>query len=141
AVRTIRNVRAQIEARVNAVPRLRRNADALLRSLAAVEEEIYQVRNQSSQDPLNYPIKINNKIAALAGTASSGPYRPTDQTIAVYNEVSAMLKVQTDRLDRIIREDLERFNRQLRSARQEPIVPSTDLPEPPRGPVADDDVV
>ncbi|HRQ77079.1 MAG TPA: hypothetical protein PLY94_00650, partial [Gemmatimonadaceae bacterium] len=41
----------------------------------------------------------------------------------------------------ILREDLERFNRQLRSARQEPIVPSTDLPEPPRGPVADDDVV
>lgn len=141
AVRTIRNVRAQIEARVNAAPRLRRNADALLRSLAAVEEEIYQVRNQSSQDPLNFPIKINNKIAALAGVAASGPYRPTDQTIAVYNEVSAMLKVQTDRLEKILREDLERFNRQVRSAGGQPIVPSTELPEPPRGPVADDDVV
>ncbi len=141
AVRTIRNVRAQIEERVTAVPRLRRNADALLRALAAVEEEIYQVKNQSSQDPLNFPIKINNKIAALSGVAASGPYRPTDQTIAVYNEVSAMLKVQTDRLEKILREDLERFNRQLRSARQQPIVPSTDLPTPPRAPVADDDVV
>ena len=64
-----------------------------------------------------------------------------DQTIAVYNEVSAMLKVQTDRLEKILREDLERFNRQVRAAGQPPIVPSTDLPEPPRGPVADDDVV
>jgi photosystem II stability/assembly factor-like uncharacterized protein len=141
AVRTIRNVRAQIEERVNAVPRLRRNADVLLRQLAAIEEEIYQVRNQSSQDPLNYPIRINNKIAALAGVAGSGPYRPTDQTIAVYNEVSAMLKVQTDRLDKVLKEDLERFNRQLRSARQQPIVPSTDLPTPRPAPVADDDVL
>jgi photosystem II stability/assembly factor-like uncharacterized protein len=140
AVRTIRNVRAQIEERVSAAPRLRRNADALLRQMAAVEEEIYQVRNQSSQDPLNFPIKINNKIAALAGVASSGPYRPTDQTIAVYEEVSAMLKVQTDRLEKLLREDLARFNAQVRAARLEPVVPSTDLPAAPRAPVADDDV-
>lgn len=141
AVRTIRNVRAQIEERVNAAPRLRRNADALLAQLAAVEQEVYQVRNQSGQDPLNYPIRINNKIAALAGVAASGPYKPTDQTIEVYNEVSAMLKVQTDRLDKTLREDLERFNRQVRAAGQQPIVPSTDLPTPRPAPVADDDDV
>jgi len=33
--------------------------------LTAVEVEVYQVKNQSGQDPLNYPIKLNNKIAAL----------------------------------------------------------------------------
>lgn len=75
------------------------------------------------------------------GVASSGPYRPTDQTVAVYEEVSAMLKVQTDRLGKVLREDLARFNAQLRSARLEPVVPSTDLPAAPRGPVADDDVL
>jgi photosystem II stability/assembly factor-like uncharacterized protein len=140
AVRTIRNVRAQVEERVAAAPRLRRNAEALLRAMAAVEEQVYQVKNQSNQDPLNFPIRINNKIAALSGVAGSGPYRPTDQTIAVYNEVSAMLKVQTDRLERILREDLERFNRQVRAARLAPIVPSTDLPTPPPAPIADDDM-
>ena len=139
AVRTIRNIRAQIEERVNAAPRLRRNADALLRQMAAIEEEVYQVRNQSGQDPLNYPIRINNKIAALSGVAGSGPFGPTDQTVAVYTEVSAMLKVQTDRLDKVLREDLERFNRQVRAAGQQPIVPSTDLPTPAPTPVADDD--
>jgi hypothetical protein len=87
AVRTIRNVRAQIEERV-APPRACAAMPMRSAPMAAVEEEIYQVRNQSSQDPLNFPIKINNKIAALAGVASSGPYRPTDQTIAVYEEVS-----------------------------------------------------
>ena len=138
AVRTIRNVRAQIEDRVTKAPRLRRNADALLTALAAVEQEVYQVRNQSSQDPLNFPVKLNNKIAALSGVVSSGPYRPTDQAGAVYTELSRLLKVQTDRLDQIIREDLARFNRQVRGAGQALIVPSTDLPAPAPGPAMDD---
>jgi hypothetical protein len=140
AVRTIRNVRAQIEERVaGGSRRLRRDADRILAAMAAVEGEIYQVKNQSSQDPLNFPVKINNKIAGLAGVAASGPYRPTDQSVAVYEEVSQMLRVQTDRLEKILREDLERLNRQLRAAGKEAIVPSTDLPMPTPGPVADDD--
>ena len=137
AVRTIRNLRAQVEDRVTKAPRLRRNADALLTALAAVEQEVYQVRNQSSQDPLNFPVKLNNKIAALSGVVSSGPYRPTDQAGAVYTELSGLLKVQTDRLDRIIREDLARFNRQVRGSGQALIVPSTDLPTPAPGPAMD----
>jgi hypothetical protein len=118
---------------------MRREADRILAAMAAVEGEVYQVKNQSSQDPLNFPVKINNKIAALNGVAASGPYRPTDQTVAVYEEVSQMLRVQTDRLEKILREDLERLNRQLRAAGKEAIVPSTDLPTPTPGPVANDD--
>lgn len=139
AVRTIRNVRAQIEARVEELPRIRRAATALLTQLAAVEQEIYQVKNQSNQDPLNFPVKLNNKIASLAGVAASGPYRPTDQTGVVFERLSELLKVQTDQLDKLLKEDLERLNRQIRAGGKDPIVPSTDLPTPPRGPVADDD--
>ena len=121
-------------------------ADAALRGqlsdfgtqLGAIEAQLYQVRNRSRQDPLNYPIRINNKIAALAGVAGSGPFRPTDQAIAVYNVVSAMLKAQTDRLDTVLRDDLAGFNREARAAGQQPIVPSTDLPTPSPAPVADD---
>ena len=40
-------------------------AKELAKKLTAVEEELYQTKNRSSQDPLNYPIKLNNKIAAL----------------------------------------------------------------------------
>ena len=140
AVRTIRNVRAQIEARVAETPRLRRDADRILAAMAAVEQEVYQVRNQSSQDPLNFPVKLNNKIASIAGVAGQGPYRPTDQTVQVYDEVSALLQVQTNRLQQILREDLERFNRQLRGAGKEIVVPSTDLPAPAPGPIANEDL-
>jgi hypothetical protein len=137
AVRTVRNVRAQIEERVASQPRLRRAGDALVASKAAVEQEVYQVKNQSNQDPLNFPVKLNNKIAALNGVVASGPYRPTDQSRAVYDELTTLLKVQTDRLERILREDLARFNRQVTAAGLTAIVPSTDLPAPRPGPAMD----
>ena len=61
AVLRIRGVRDQIAERLKKVPERRRAeiqklADGVLKPLTAVEEEIYQVRNRSSQDPLNYPI-------------------------------------------------------------------------------------
>ena len=59
-----------------------------------MEGEIYQYRNRSSQDPLNFPIKLNNKLAALQGIVESGDYRPTDQSQAVFKELSAQLDVQ-----------------------------------------------
>jgi len=56
-------------------------------NLASVEEALYQTKNQSSQDPLNYPIRLNNKLAALAGVVQSADAAPTDQSYQVYNEL------------------------------------------------------
>ena len=66
-------------------------ADAVLTPLAAVEAEVYQVRNRSSQDPLNYPIMLNNKIAALAGVVESADHKPTAQSYEVFDELSTAL--------------------------------------------------
>ncbi|HET8770400.1 MAG TPA: glycosyl hydrolase [Gemmatimonadaceae bacterium] len=129
AIKTIRNVKAQLEDRAERASRLKRSADALASKLGTVEQEVYQVKNQSNQDPLNFPIKLNNKIAALAGVAASGPYAPTDQTIAVFEELTALLKVQMDRLQVILDEDLKRFNEQARQAGLEPVVPKAEEPE------------
>ena len=123
AVKMIRNVKAQLEDRAAKAPRLKRSADALTAALAAVEAEIYQVKNQSNQDPLNFPIKLNNKLAALNGVAGSGPYRPTDQTEAVFVELAGLLKIQTDRMQQLFAQDLDRFNREARRAGQPAVVP------------------
>jgi hypothetical protein len=95
---------------------IRSQADSLRQRLSAVEEEIYQVRNRSSQDPLNYPIKLNNRIAALAGVAASADARPTDQTLEVFERLSADLQVQLDRLQRIVATDVPAFNQMVREA-------------------------
>jgi kynureninase len=77
--------------------------------LSAVEGEIYQVKNQSSQDPLNFPIKLNNKIAALQGVIESADARPTDQSREVFKMLSDKLDVQIGRMDVIIKTDLPKL--------------------------------
>jgi hypothetical protein len=77
--------------------------------LSAVESEIYQVKNQSSQDPLNFPIKLNNKIAALQGVIESADARPTDQSREVFKMLSDKLDVQVAKMDTIIKTDLPKL--------------------------------
>ncbi len=77
--------------------------------LSAVESEIYQVKNQSSQDPLNFPIKLNNKIGALQGVIESADARPTDQSHEVFKMLSDQLDVQIGKMDSIIKTDLPRL--------------------------------
>src|SRR5207249_7358219 len=97
AVRRIREVREQLDGaatRARGLPgdagkRIAQQADSIKLRLAAVEEAIYQVKNRSSQDPLNYPIRLNNKIAALAGVVASAEAAPTAQSVLVCYELSA----------------------------------------------------
>jgi hypothetical protein len=81
--------------------------------MADVEGRIYQVRNQSNQDPLNYPIMLNNKLAALLGIIERGEYRPTDQSYEVFNLLSGQLTTELDALNAIIATDLAELNRLL----------------------------
>jgi hypothetical protein len=129
AVRTARNLRAQVAARRAQLPEAQRAAfDTLARTLlapvAAAEEEIYQVRNQSSQDPLNYPIKLNNKLAALAGVVGSADPRPTRQSYAAFDTLSRALDVQLGAMRRALGERLPALNARLAELKLAPVVPS-----------------
>jgi hypothetical protein len=130
AIRRIRNVKAQLNDRVAGMPAaqqaaFRAKTDALSGQLSAVEAEIYQVKNQSGQDPLNFPIRLNNKIAALAGVASSADARPTDQTKEVFRTLSAQLDTQLSRLGSALA-SLGAINTDLKAAGLREIVPSTE---------------
>ena len=89
-------------------------ATALKKNLASVEESLYQTKNQSSQDPLNYPVRLNNKLAALAGVVSSADAAPTDQSYAVYDELVAQIDAQLAKLAQIMNTDVPAFNQLVR---------------------------
>jgi hypothetical protein len=93
----------------------------LLTRLTNIEGEIYQYRNQSSQDPLNYPIKLNNKLAALEGVVESADARPTDQSYQVFKDLSARLDAQIARLDAVLKTDLPAFNKLLAGRKLEAV--------------------
>jgi photosystem II stability/assembly factor-like uncharacterized protein len=115
AVVRIRAVKDQIADRTSkrSGARLMRDGEALARQLTDVEGEIYQYRNRSSQDPLNFPIRLNNKLAALQGIVDAGDSKPTDQSYAVFKELSSQLDRQLARLDTILGSDLQTFNKAL----------------------------
>jgi photosystem II stability/assembly factor-like uncharacterized protein len=119
AVISMRHVKSEMDARLKeapagAVQEISAEAKPLATNLTGVEAEVYQIRNQSNQDPLNYPIKLNNKLAALTGVASSAPGRPTAQSVQVYNELVGKLVVQTKKMDKLYAEDLKRLNELLK---------------------------
>jgi photosystem II stability/assembly factor-like uncharacterized protein len=128
SVITIRAIRDQVDKALEKVSPRRKSeiqalADALLKPLAMVEEEVYQVRNRSGQDPLNYPIKLNNKIAALMRIIESADNRPTDQTYEVYDELSKELNAQLEKMNATLETELPRLNAALRRERVPEIDP------------------
>ncbi len=128
AVRTIRNVKAQLkdrQGRANATGKvtLDKLVAPLVDQLSAVEAEVYQVKNKSGQDPLNYPIKLNNQIAALLGVVEASA-RPTAQTYEVFKVLSAALDVQLARLKGLL-DGLGAVNAELSRQSLDHVVPST----------------
>ncbi|HEY5219744.1 MAG TPA: glycosyl hydrolase, partial [Gemmatimonadaceae bacterium] len=117
AVIDVRNVRSKVDTL------LKKNNDATLKQLgdklnadaAVIEENIYQVQNQSGQDPLNFPIKINNRIATLLSTVDRGDGAPIGAAPVIFDYLSGKLKVQTDALAKVWATDLVAFNARAKS--------------------------
>ena len=123
AVIRIRAIKDQISARLakTADVKIKTAGDVLASKLTAIEGEIYQYRNRSSQDPLNFPIRLNNKLAALQGIVEYGDNRPTDQAYAVFKDLSERLDKQLAALDALLKIELAPFNRLLRAKKLEPV--------------------
>jgi photosystem II stability/assembly factor-like uncharacterized protein len=142
AVKTIRWVRSELadrEKKLSGAPlaQFQSLANPLRAELAVVEDSIYQTKNRSGQDPLNYPIRLNNKIAALAGVAGSSEARPTDQTVGVFRGLSAQLEGELGKMRRALEGRLPQINSVLKANDQPEIVPRA-VEAPPRTPVVMD---
>jgi photosystem II stability/assembly factor-like uncharacterized protein len=117
AIIQIRDVRKQVEDLLKRVPQSKPITDAgtaLNKKLTTIEETLYQTKNQSNQDPLNYPIRLNNKLAALGGVVGSAEAAPTAQSYAVFDEVVTAIDAELQKLSQIIRTDVPAFNQLVR---------------------------
>jgi photosystem II stability/assembly factor-like uncharacterized protein len=124
AVIRIRRMKTDIAERIKDAPQEVKTAgEELTTALAAVEEDVYQVRNQSGQDPLNFPIKTNNRLASLLRVALAGEGRPTGNVEPIFNELVQELKAETDRLTKVTSDQLASFNRMLQRIKKAPVEP------------------
>jgi Mg2+ and Co2+ transporter CorA len=112
-IKTIRDVRDQL---TNLTKRIKGDTEiadaskAIDRKLTAVEEALHQTKAKSSQDVLNFPIRVNNKLASLAGTVGAGDNRPTDQAEQVRKELTQQADAELTKLRQVLSGDLPKFN-------------------------------
>ncbi len=125
AVITIRNVKRQLEDRYEKSDdaKLHDAGDRLDTNASDVEQDIYQVKNRSNQDPLNFPIRVNNRLANLMSMAERGDGRPTTNMPEIFGILTQELKGYTDRLDEVWQTDLAAVNRELGRLDLAPIDP------------------
>jgi len=89
---------------------LNTSAQEIIEKTRTIEETLYQVKNQSNQDPLNFPIKLNNRLASLRRSVENGQARPTDAAYVVFDELKGALTQLLTQLDTLLSEDMNRLN-------------------------------
>ncbi|WP_343486430.1 glycosyl hydrolase [Allomuricauda sp. d1] len=78
--------------------------------LEVIENNIHMTKNQSYQDPLNYGIRINNRLAFLMADSQRGDYPPTDQAREFFTEVTNELNVEINALKRLMDDYVSKIN-------------------------------
>ncbi|MEM9076197.1 MAG: glycosyl hydrolase [Bacteroidota bacterium] len=84
--------------------------------LDVIENNIHMTKNQSRQDPLNYGIRINNRLAFLMTDSQRGDYPPTDQAQEFFAEVTKELNVEVSALTRLMDEYVSKINGEISDA-------------------------
>ena len=112
AVIRIREMRSHLESNRDKIPSqaYEETITPFLQQISSVEEELYQVKNQSNQDPLNFPIKLNNRLASLRRSLENGDARPTDGAYKVFGELSAELDGHLSSLNSSLKTELPKVN-------------------------------
>lgn len=88
-------------------------AKKMKEEFGSIEKELYQTKNRSNQDPLNFPIKLTNKLAHLNSLVSRDDFPPTDQDIAVKNELTAKINAQLKAFDALVDKEIVAFNNEF----------------------------
>jgi hypothetical protein len=122
-VSEIRFIRKQVEddLKGSSDGALKSAAEAMLAKQKTIEETVYQTQNRSDQDPLNFPIRLNNYIGALGRTVTTGDAAPTEQDYTVHAELASRLDVQQKAFDATVSDDLAKLNVMLAAKKLKPV--------------------
>ena len=83
---------------------------ALRERLAAIEKALYQTQNRSNQDPLNFPIRLTNKLGHLNRLVTMNDFPPTAQDEAVRKELTLAVEEQLTLYQGLMEKEVKAFN-------------------------------
>jgi photosystem II stability/assembly factor-like uncharacterized protein len=93
---------------------IREKAREISQTITKVEEALYQTKNRSRQDPLNFPIRLTDKLSGVKSLSSRGNYRPTQQSYAVKEELTKAIDAELSKFQTVKEKDLPEFNRMVK---------------------------
>jgi len=125
-IMNIRTVRTQINdftGRMDAKANkdIKQMADSVIKQLTTVEEALYQTKSKSGQDVLNFPIRLNDKLAGLYGVAASGQNTPSTQVREAFADLGGQADVQLSKLKMIMENDVKQLNKMI-NEKQIPVI-------------------
>jgi uncharacterized protein YjgD (DUF1641 family) len=83
--------------------------------ISKIENKLYQTKNRSNQDPLNFPIKLTNKLGHLNALIGGSEYPPTKQAYDVKNELTKEINKELDAYKSVMQNEIPKFNELIRS--------------------------
>ena len=102
---------------------------SLNKKMSEIEEVLIQTKAKSGQDVLNFPVRLNNHLVALAGVVGSADTAPTQQSYEVFDMLSKQLSEQMSKWQTIVSTDVPAYNNLVKQ--QE--VPALKLTQPDAG--------
>jgi two-component sensor histidine kinase len=91
-------------------------ADALVKDMTKIEEALYQTKSKSGQDPLNFPIRLNNKLAHLNSLTRIGNYAPTQQAIDFKNDIVKDIDLELKNLYSLFDTGIRELNQKVKES-------------------------
>jgi photosystem II stability/assembly factor-like uncharacterized protein len=142
AVETLSAVREQVESvlekaeAVGQAQQLRPLGDTLQTRATAVHEELQQTKNQSGQDPIRFPprldnqwVELYNNVTGVDGYISGGPEgRPLPGAVERLGDLNSQWAEVRQRYLAILQNELQRFNEAVERLG----LPAVVLPDRPR---------
>lgn len=132
AIKEIRSIREQTQGILTMLKeddgndQLVERVDSLWKSLAkdltVVEKALIQTRNESGQDPINFPSMLDDQLAYLYSHVNSSYGRPTQGAIQRFQDLAELTQPILDRMGGTIRDQVTAINRVLREAGVGPVV-------------------
>jgi photosystem II stability/assembly factor-like uncharacterized protein len=122
ALKNITKIKTQIKQLNEAISDKEKNkeiidlANKIVKELTTYENELYQTKSKSNQDPLNYPIRLNNKLAHLNALSSIGDFKPTDQSVAFKNEITQEIDEVLAKVYAIFGTDVVELNKKVKKS-------------------------
>jgi len=119
SVRQIQHVRTQVDAlksRVSGTSNAGRALDRIEEASGAVLDALYEPEAKSNNDLLNYPMRLNVRIAYLEDEVDYGDGAPTEQFRQMATEYGNALAAEKARWNTIVTADIPPLNRQLAAA-------------------------